>query len=111
MAKLLSGSRLLQRNLQLGKIPCASRIRSGIPKSLLFSKLFGRWCASVDSNSGTIIQLHAKGQDVLAFYYASREAPWACASTCIYIRGHECRHRQGGPGVLRQVSMQTGIEF
>ena len=46
--------------------------------------------ASVDSNSGTIIQLYVKGQDVLALYDASREALWAHASVC--AQGQEYRH-------------------
>ena len=58
----------------------------------------GKFYASDDSNSGTIIL----GQDVLALYYTSREVLWARASSC--VQGQEHRHRQGGPGVLRQAS-------
>lgn len=109
MAKLWGGSQsggsLLQRNNQLFKIPCASGIWSCTPTSLLSSQLFERYF--VDNNSGTITLLLAKSQDVLALDYASREAIWARASTCVH--GHERRHRQAGPEVLRQETTQIGI--
>ena len=65
--------------------------------------------ASVDSNSGTIILLRAKSQDVLELYYASREACWTRASTC--VQGHERRHRKGDPEVLRQETTQIGMKI
>ena len=40
-------------------------------------------------------------------YYVSREALWVRVSTC--AQRHEHRHRQGGPGVLRQETPQIGI--
>ena len=40
-------------------------------------------------------------------YYVSRKALWAGASTS--VQGHDYRHRQGGPGVLRQETPQIDI--
>ena len=67
--------------------------------------------ASVDNNSGMIRQLYVKDQDVLALYYASREALWARAHSSTCVHGQEYRHRQGGLEVLRQETPQIGIRI
>ena len=115
MAKLWvesqSGSNLLQKNHQLCKIPCASRLRSCIgPTPLLFSSHFQLMMPlsiAIQERSFSCMRrvktylqstMQAETFREIALVFAYRD-------TSI----DEHRHRQGRPGVLRQETPQTGI--
>ena len=105
------GSNLLQKNHQLCKIPCATRLRSCIgPTPLLFSSHFQLMMPlsiAIQERSFSCMRrvktylqstMQAETFREIALVFAYRD-------TSI----DEHRHRQGRPGVLRQEIPQTGI--